>query len=142
VLGELFREAKVDAKYCREALQRELDRADIKPFLDRLKMEENALSFATVEDLFRVISAQTFTAVVKPELIDRLASFQPVPFRELQDGSVQLWLGKEREFALPEFSHLRGVYRWNLEGGYDPFLGVMKGILPLLKATKFGLDVL
>jgi len=142
VLGELFREAKVDAKYCREALQRELDRADIKPFLDRLKMEENALSFATVEDLFRVISAQTFTAVVKPELIDRLASFQPVPFRELQDGSVQLWLGKEREFALPEFPHLRGVYRWNLEGGYDPFLGVMKGILPLLKAAKFGLDVL
>src|SRR6266446_5013753 len=42
VLGELFREDKVDAKYCREALQRELDRADIKPFLDRLKMEENA----------------------------------------------------------------------------------------------------
>jgi CRISPR-associated endonuclease/helicase Cas3 len=142
VLGDLFREGKVDAKYCREALQRELDRADIKPFLKRLKMEENALSFATVEDLFHVISAQTFTAVVKPELIDRLASFQPVPFRELQDGSVQLWLGKEREFALPEFPHLRGVYRWNLEGGYDPFLGVMKGILPLLKAAKFGLDVL
>jgi CRISPR-associated endonuclease/helicase Cas3 len=142
VLGELFREGKVDAKYCGDALQRELDRADIKPFLDRLKMEENALSFATVEDLFRVISAQTFTAVVKPELIDRLTSFQPVPFRELQDGSVQLWLGKEREFALPEFPHLRGVYRWNLEGGYDPFLGVMKGILPLLKAAKFGLDVL
>ena len=142
VLGELFREGKVSAKYCRDAFQRELNRSDIKSFLDRLKMEENAFSFVTVDDLFRVISAQTFTAVVKPELIDRLTNFRPVPFRELQDGSVQLWLGKEREFALPEFPHLRCVYRWNLEGGYDPFLGVMKGILPLLKAAKFGLDVL
>lgn len=129
VLGELFREAKVDAKYCREAFQRELDRSDIKPFLDRLKMEENAFSFGTVEDLFRVISAQTFTAVVKPELIDRLMKFQPIPFRELQEGSVQLWLGKEREFALPEFPQLKGVYRWNLADGYDSFIGVMKGIL-------------
>lgn len=142
VLGELFGEGKVDAKYCREALQRELDRADIKALLDRLKMEENAQSFVTVENLFRVISAQTFTAVVKPDLIERLTRFQRVPFRELQDGSVQIWLGKEREFALPEFPHLRGVYRWNLEDGYDSFLGVMKGILPLLRASKCGFDVL
>jgi CRISPR-associated endonuclease/helicase Cas3 len=142
VLGELFQEAKVEARYCGEALRRELDRADIKPFLDRLRIEENALSFATVEGIFRVISAHTFTAVVKPELIDRLASFQPVPFRELQDGSVQLWLGKETELALPRFPRLPGVYRWNLDGGYDPFIGVMKGILPLLKGATFGLEVL
>jgi CRISPR-associated endonuclease/helicase Cas3 len=142
VLGELFREGKVHANYCREALRRELDRVDIKPFLDRLKMEENALSFDTVKKLFRVISAQTFTAVVEPELIDRLANFQPIPFRDLQDGSVQLWLGKEREFALPEFPHLRGVYRWNFEDGYDAFLGVMKGILPLLRAQRYGIDIL
>ena len=94
------------------------------------RWKKAAQSFATVEDLFRVISAQTFTAVVKPELIERLTSFQPVPFRELQDGSVQLWLGKEREFALPEFPHLQGVYRWNLADGYDSFLGVMKGVCP------------
>jgi hypothetical protein len=144
VLGELFREEKVDARHCLEALRRELNRTDIKPFLDRLRREEAAMSFATVEDLFRVISAQTFTAVVKPELIERLMKFQPVPFRELQDGSVQLWLGKEREFELPEFEfpRLKGVYRWNVEGGYDPFLGVMKGILPLWKAAKCGLEVL
>jgi CRISPR-associated endonuclease/helicase Cas3 len=141
VLGELFRENKVQAKYCLEALRRELDRADIRQFLDRPKIEENALSFATVDRLFRVISSQTFTAVVKPELIDRVATFQPVPFRELQDGSVQLWLGKEREFELPEFPHMRGVFRWNL--GYDPdFLGVMKGILPLLTASECGIDIL
>ena len=63
-----------------------------------------------------------------------------IPFRELQEGSVQLWMGKERDFKLPEIPRLSGVYRWNL--GYDPFLGVMKGILPLLKATKTGIDVL
>jgi CRISPR-associated endonuclease/helicase Cas3 len=132
VLGELFREGKVDDKHCLEALRRELNRADIKPFLDRLRMEEAAMSFAKVEDLFRVISAQTFTAVVKPELIDRLMKYPPVPFRELQDGSVQLWLGKEREFALPELRGLPGVFRWNLE--YTPFLGYMAGVLPLLRA--------
>jgi len=140
VLGELFREGKVDAKYCREALQRELDRADIKPFLDCIKREENALSFATVADLFRVISAQTFTAIVKPDLIDRLRRFEVVPFRELQDGSVQLWMGKELEFALPELRGLPGVFRWNLE--YDSFLGYMAGVLPLLKAGNKGFDPL
>jgi CRISPR-associated endonuclease/helicase Cas3 len=141
VLGELFRENRVKAKYCQEALRRELDRADIKPAVRRIKMEESALSFITVQNLFRVISAQTFTAVVKPELVDRLARFEPVPFRDIQDGSVQLWLGKEREFALPEFPRLQGVYRWTLE--YDgTFLGVMEGILPLLRAQSYGLDVI
>lgn len=127
VLGELFREKRVGAEWCLEALRRELDRNDIRPFLEQLRREENALSFATVEDLFRVISAQTFTAVVKSELIERLKSFKPIPFRELQEGSVQLWMGKERDFKLPEIPRLAGVFRWNLD--YDPFLGVMKGIL-------------
>jgi CRISPR-associated endonuclease/helicase Cas3 len=127
VLGELFDENRVSAKWCLQALQRELNRNDIRPFLEQLRREENAFSFATVEDLFRVISANTFTAVVKPDLINRLMNFDPVPFRELQDGSVQLWLGREREFKLPEIPHLPGIFRWNL--GYDPFLGVMKGIL-------------
>jgi CRISPR-associated endonuclease/helicase Cas3 len=140
VLGELFRDGKVDARYCLEALRRELDRVDIKPFLGRLRTGENARSFATVQSLFRVISSQTFTAVVRADLIDRLASFQSVNFRDLQDGSVQLWAGKEREFDLPEFPHIPGMYRWNLE--YDACLGVMKGILPLLRAQKYGIDIL
>ena len=140
VLGELFGEGRVSAKYCLQALSRELARNDIRPFLAQLRREENAFSFATVQDLFRVISANTFTAVVKPELIDRLKRFEPVAFGELQQGSVQLWMGKEREFKLPEIPRLSGVFRWNLD--YDPFLGVMKGILPLLKARKSGFDIL
>ena len=109
VLGELFREGKIEAKFCGDAFKRELDRADIKPFLDQLRREENAQSFETVEEIFRVISATTFTAVVKPELTERLNKFEPVPFRELQDGSVQLWLGKERDFQLPEIARLPGI---------------------------------
>jgi hypothetical protein len=55
-------------------------------------------------------------------------------------GSVQLWMGKEREFSLPELRGLPGVYRWNLE--YDPFLGYMAGVLRLLKAGKRGFEPL
>jgi|GEM_PF-4987557 len=55
-------------------------------------------------------------------------------------SSVQLWTGKERQFALPELPAWPGVFRWNL--GYDTFLGYMAGILPLLKAGKTGFDVL
>jgi CRISPR-associated endonuclease/helicase Cas3 len=61
-------------------------------------------------------------------------------WRELMLGSVQLWTGKEREFALPELRGLPGVFRWNLE--YNPFLGYMAGVLPLLKAGKAGFEPL
>lgn len=129
VLGELFAEGKVAPAYCKEALRRELNRNDIRPFLDELRREENAMSFKTVEELFRVISAQTFTAVVRSDLIERLKKFQQVKFRDLQDGSVQLWLGKEQTFQLQEISHLSGVYVWN--HAYDEFLGYMAGVLDI-----------
>jgi hypothetical protein len=142
VLGELFKEDRVSARWCLEALRRELDRNDIRPFLEQLRREEAACSFGTVEDLFRVISAQTVTVVVRPDLIDRLTGFQPVSFDELQNGSVQLWLGRERRFALPEITpRLPGIFRWNM--AYDRlFLGYMDGVIPLLRAGQTGFDVL
>jgi len=129
VLGELFTEGRVSAADCLEALRRELNRTDLKPFLEQLRIQENGRNFPAVEELFRVISASTITAVVDSELTERLQNYEAVPFRDLQRGSVQLWLGKEREFQLEEFPQLRGVYRWNL--AYDEFLGVMKGVLKL-----------
>jgi hypothetical protein len=93
VLGELFGERelsgeeRVSAAYCREALRRELARNDLRPFLEHLQREENARSLATVERLFRVISANTFTAVVNLHLIERLKNFESVPFRELQKSA-------------------------------------------------------
>lgn len=129
VLGELFAEGRVSAASCLEAMKRELNRADVKPFLEQLRIQEHGRNFPEVEELFRVISANTVTVVVNPDLIERLQNYEPVPFRDLQRGSVQLWLGKEREFELEEFSPLPRVYRWNL--AYDEFLGVMKGVLKL-----------
>jgi CRISPR-associated endonuclease/helicase Cas3 len=129
VLGELFAEGRVTASECLEAMKRELNRYDLKPFLEQIRIQENGRNFPEVEELFRVISANTVTAVVNPDLIERLQNYESVRFRDLQRGSVQLWLGKERAFELEEFVHLPGVYRWNL--GYDKFLGVMKGILTL-----------
>ena len=57
-------------------------------------------------------------------------------WREMMLGSVQLWVGKESEFALPQLKRFPGVYRWNLE--YTPFLGYMAGVLALLEAGKEG----
>ena len=44
VLGELFHEDRVSAKWCLEALRRELNRNDIRPFLEQLRREEKAFS--------------------------------------------------------------------------------------------------
>lgn len=55
-------------------------------------------------------------------------------------GSVQLWAGKEREFALPELRGLPGVFRWNL--AYNNFIGYLAGVLPLLKSGQSGIEPL
>jgi hypothetical protein len=55
-------------------------------------------------------------------------------------GSVQLWHGKELEFALPEVRNFPGVFRWNL--AYDPFIGTMRGMLEQMRLKKTGFQIL
>jgi CRISPR-associated endonuclease/helicase Cas3 len=130
---------------CTDALQREVqqDHGEKALRMEDIFQAEKDADYPKVAKLCRVIDAATQTTVVEPGLIQRLENpdrRQWPNWREMMLGSVQLWIGKERDFALPELRGLPGVYRWNLE--YDSFLGYMAGVFPLLKAGKVGFEPL
>lgn len=150
ILDQLFAEC---AQYnrtpgpddCTDAIHREIrqDHGDRATRMEDIFQAEKDADYPQVAKLCRIIEAPTHTVVVEPGLIQRLEKpnrCQWPDWRELMLGSVQLWTGKEQEFALPELRDLPGVYRWNLT--YDSFLGYMAGVLPLLKAGHQGLEAL
>lgn len=130
---------------CTDALQREVfqDHGEKVSRMEKIYQAEKDADYPQVAKLCRVIDATTQTVVVEPDLIQRLENpdrSKWPDWREMTLGSVQLWMGKEREFALPELRGLPGVYRWNLE--YNSFLGYMAGVLPLLKSGSKGFEPL
>lgn len=150
ILEQLFRECARQNRQpgpsdCTDALQREIlqDHGEKASRMEEISQAEKDADYPQVAKLCRVIDAATQTAVVEPELIERLENpdrNEWPDWREIMLGSLQLWVGKEREFALPELRGLPGVYRWNL--AYDSFLGYMAGVLPLLRAGEKGFEPL
>ncbi len=134
VLGELFNERRVSVSSCTEALRREIRRSRLKK--DELLKAECALNFPKVAELFRVINSPTLTAVVDESLREMIESGQRLPSQELQNGSVQVYGSRASEWALREFDHMPGLFAWEL--GYDPFLGFMAGVLPLVDGGETG----
>lgn len=150
ILEQLFVECRVQNRQpapddCTNALQREVlqDHGEKALRMEDIFQAENDADYPQVAKLCRIIDAATHTIVVEPELIQRLENSdrsQWPGWKEIMLGSVQLWHGKEREFALPEIRNLPGVFRWNLN--YDPFLGVMRGILEQMRLKKTGFHIL
>ena len=133
---------------CTDAFQREVlqDHGEKALRMDTIFQAEKDADYPKVAELCRIIGTSTLTAVVEKGLIQRLENpdrSQWPGWREMMLGSVQLWMGNERKFALPLLRELRGqseVYRWNLE--YNSFLGYMAGVLPLLEAGRMGFEPL
>jgi CRISPR-associated endonuclease/helicase Cas3 len=126
---------------CTQALQREvlLDHGQNASRMEEIFQAEKDADYPLVAKLCRIIDAATQTAMVDTELIVRMENADRTKWpdwRELMLGSIQLWIGKEREFALPELRGLPGVFRWNLK--YDSFIGYMAGVLEL-QSFKNGL---
>lgn len=134
ILGELFEEGTVAPEFCTEALRREIVQEGMpKKKEDILKAERNA-DFPTVEELFRVISSNTLTAVVDQTLVDRLDRGEKVTRAELQGGSVQIWQDRAEDWGAVDFAFIPGLKKWTLP--YDAFLGYMAGVLPLIDAGQ------
>lgn len=130
---------------CTKAIQQEVlqDHGEKASRMEEICQAEKDADYPQVSKLCRIIDAATQTVVVEKMLIERLENpdrSRWPDWREMMLGSVQLWIGKERELALPELRELPGVFRWNLE--YNPFIGYMAGVLPLLKAGKNGFEPL
>lgn len=150
ILGQLFDECAGEnlqpgPEHCTTALRREVlqDNGEKSVRIEEIFQAEKDADYPEVAKLCRIIDAATKTVVVEPALIQRLQNSdrsQWPSWQEIMQGSVQLWSGKEQQFALPEIPAWQGVFRWNLE--YDPFLGYMAGILPLLRAGQTGFEPL
>jgi CRISPR-associated endonuclease/helicase Cas3 len=101
-----------------------------------LHKAEIAYDFPTVQKIFRVIDAETRTAVVSKSLQSRIRNYEPVDWRELQQHSVQIYADRVEGLRLEEASRHPGIFFWNLP--YDEFLGYMAGVLPLIKGQLDG----
>lgn len=97
---------------------------------DPLSKAESERDYPSVNELGKVIQADTRFVVVDPNLKALLKERVPVNFRTLLQGSVQLWARKINMLHLELLPGRRDIYVWN--NAYDPdFLGYMKGVLNL-----------
>lgn len=132
---------------CTDALQREVqqDHGEKASRMEEVFQAEKDADYPQVAKLCRIIDAATQTVVVEPGLIQRLENpdrSQWPDWREMMLGSVQLWANRLDAGKLPvkPLGHDGEVWAWI--GEYNPFLGYMAGVLPLLKAGKTGFEPL
>lgn len=135
VLQRILKDGRpISASLCTEALRRELQ---LDPrsngLLKRIVSEECQKRFPEVEHDFKIIAADTKTVVVDQDVVRRMETFEPVDWREILRGSVQIWGYKIETMHIPEVIGHPGAFKWNLE--YSPFLGIMEGVLKI--ATLF-----
>ena len=81
-------------------------------------------NFASVAELFKVISEDTITVVVDPALVAKVKSGQTISSRELQRGSVNMRKSVLEKLGISTESELPFL----TADQYDDFLGYMKGI--------------
>ena len=132
---------------CTDALQREIlqDHGEKASRMEEIFRSEKDADYPQVAHLCRIIDAATKTVVVEADLIQRLENpdrSQWPGWRELMLGSVQLWANRLDAGKLPlkPLGHDGEIWAW--VGEYNPFLGYMAGVLPLLKAGKEGFEPL
>lgn len=142
VMRDILREGKpVDAALCTEALRREL-RLDPRSesLLSKVGTAEDQLDFPEVKRLVQIISDDTRTVIVDADMIERIESFQPVSWRDIQRNSVQLWGARIAALHVPELNRHPGIFKWHLN--YSSFLGCMEGVLEQEDFTLNGGSIL
>ena len=111
--------------FCRELEQQRQDS-------EKLVELEQDFAFADVAQKCKVIDSRyTVPVVMKPEIVAKLESGQPVSRREIQLNSVQIWRNNEKTFGYEPIKNHPGLYKWTQV--YDPeFLGYMTEIVQKL----------
>lgn len=121
---------------CTKALKREIRLAG--ECFGELRDNENQMRFPIVEKKFRVINTDTRLVVVDKQLINRLEQYQPVNWKEIQQGSVQIWGYRLEALKVQEIRD--GIYKWNYP--YNDLLGYMAGILPVIATDQIGFAII
>ena len=97
---------------------------------DPLVKAERERDYPTVAQLGRVITSDTRLVVIDATVRERLQAHETVSFRDLLEGSVQLWSNRIRQLALEPLWPGADIYEW--KDTYDPdFLGYMEGVLKM-----------
>lgn len=133
ILKQLFDEGKVAPGYCTEAMKREVrEKNQLNADSNLIVIAERNRDFPSVKDQFKVISANTVTAIIDKEICEKIERHEKVDFAELQQRSVAIYSYNIDKFALKPLQGFNDLYKWML--GYDDFLGYMAGVL---KITNF-----
>lgn len=102
---------------------------------DELSLAERIRDYPAVQHAGRVIEADTRFVVVDRQLMERLERRMPVSWKDLMEGSVQIWASRIEQLGLRQLSTRKDVYAWELD--YDPyFLGYMSGVLSSAEDTR------
>jgi CRISPR-associated endonuclease/helicase Cas3 len=140
VLEAMFREGKVTAAHCQEALRREInsDVGQMENLARSIVQHEQDADYPEVAKLCRLITADTQTVLVNQDLIACFESRDRAQFpdaKQVMLNSVQIWKSRLPDLAPKPIGF--GDKLFGLQPTqYDVFLGYMKGLLPLLEAKK------
>lgn len=139
VLAEQFTTSAVDPLACTAAFRRtlDLDAGALENKARTICLAEKDWAHREVSELMKVINADTRTVVVDRDLIDRLENPDPKQrpsWSEIMKGSVQLWGTKLDAFAVRPILKSDELHAWTL--GYDQFLGILAGVLPILDQER------
>lgn len=131
ILKQFFDEGKVAPRYCTEAMKREVrERNQLNADSDPVVIAERNRDFPSVKDQFRVIPANTVTAIIDREMCERIERHEKVDFTELQQKSVSIYSNNIKKFALRPLRGFNDLYSWSLAYDQD-FLGYMAGVLKI-----------
>jgi len=114
--------------------------------IEEIERAEKGADYPEVTKLCRIITADTRTVLVDQALVNRIESRDRAQFpswREIMQNSVQIWSSRLKSGDWPLKPIGLGEELWAWTGrNYNGFLGYMADIIPLLKASKTGCDVL
>jgi hypothetical protein len=129
ILKQLFEEKKVAPEYCTEAMKREVrEKNQLNADSNPVVIDERNREFPSVKDQFKVIPANTVTAIIDGEMCERIERHEKVDFTELQQKSVSIYSNNINKFALRPLRGFNNLYAWMLDYDSD-FLGYMAGVL-------------
>ena len=136
ILGQFFQANEIKPEFCTKAMEREILETGRSELFAELRKAEAAWNFPEVDKLFRVIDAETVTAVVSRSLQERIDKNPAVDWREIQSHSVQIYHNRVAPLGLVESMSRPDLFYWKLP--YDDFLGYMKGALPVVQGDVNG----
>jgi CRISPR-associated endonuclease Cas3-HD len=117
-----------------ESIQREIREKGVSTAFKELLDSEKFNKFPIIEEKFKVINSDTRLVLVDTQIIEKIKRHEKITWQEIQNNSVSIYSNNIKRFSVEEL--IKGLYKWDLF--YDDFLGVMRGILPILKAENGG----